>query len=124
MRELNLVLDLKRDFMKGISILEDRVKVYESKLHSSERHQVFRADNRCFELYRRRFYRRLAEEQPLKPNVPEENIVAFWSTMWNQREVDTERYDEYLFTCVPDTSDQSVFSSAAEFIDIIKYLPN
>ncbi|KAI5181306.1 hypothetical protein PAEPH01_2809, partial [Pancytospora epiphaga] len=44
--------------------------------------------------------------------------------MWNQREVDTEKYDAYLFTCVPDTSDQSVFPSAAEVIDIIKYLPN
>ncbi|KAI5179477.1 hypothetical protein PAEPH01_2657, partial [Pancytospora epiphaga] len=79
MRELNLVLDLKRDFMKGISILEDRVRVYKSKLHSSEQCQVFRADNRCFELYGRCFYRRMTEEQPLEHDVPEEDIVAFWS---------------------------------------------
>ncbi|KAI5181719.1 hypothetical protein PAEPH01_2829, partial [Pancytospora epiphaga] len=88
MKELNLVFNLKRDFMKGISILEDRVRVYKSKLHSSEQCQVFRADNRCLELYGRCFYRRMTEEQPLEHDVPEEDIVAFWSTMWNQREVD------------------------------------
>ncbi|KAI4293463.1 hypothetical protein PAPHI01_2737, partial [Pancytospora philotis] len=124
MRELNLIQDLKRDAMEAISILNDRIRVFESKLASSEKRIAFRIHNRRFELYRGRFYKQLTEEHTVAHSVPQEEIAGFWSTMWNERERDKEAYDEYLLTFVPGTDEQKVFPSAAEFDDIVRYLPN
>ncbi|KAI5177050.1 hypothetical protein PAEPH01_2452, partial [Pancytospora epiphaga] len=81
MRSLNLILEPKCDSQKAISILDERIRVYTSKITNHASRCTFRTENRCFELFRKRFYRHLSEENPAEHNVKQEEIKAFWSTM-------------------------------------------
>ncbi|KAI4293539.1 hypothetical protein PAPHI01_2813, partial [Pancytospora philotis] len=123
MRDLNLILDNKRDAMEALSILEERVRVYQSKLEGSEKRTQFRRDNRTFELYRGRFYKQLTGEKAVEYSVPTEDIAGFWGGMWNRREGDEQAYDEYLDTWVPDAKAQNTFPSLLEFQEVVKFLP-
>ncbi|KAI5170114.1 hypothetical protein PAEPH01_1257 [Pancytospora epiphaga] len=124
MRSLNLILELKCDFQKAINILDERIRVYTSKITNHASRCTFRTENRCFELFRKRFYRRLFEENPVEHNVKQEEIKAFWSTIWNHREGDNSKYDEYLEEFVLNYDGQSIFPSVAEVNEVIKHLPN
>ncbi|KAI5171247.1 hypothetical protein PAEPH01_1591 [Pancytospora epiphaga] len=95
MRYLNLILELKCDSQKVISILDKRIRVYTSKITSHASRYAFRTENRYFELFRKRFYRHLSEENPVKHNVKQEEIKAFWFAMWNNRKGENSKYDKY-----------------------------
>ena len=124
MREENLVLDIKCDLTTAISRIEERIRVYQSKIIGYEKRLEFRKHNRSFELYRRRFYRQLTEEKPVEHSVPESAIKDYWSTMWIERPSNSAEYSEYLEDFLNDKEENNVFPSAAEFDDIVKYLPN
>jgi hypothetical protein len=124
MKEENLILEVKRDLMTALSIIEERIRVYTSKIESHEKRKDFRKHNRSFELYRRRFYRQLSEEKPVEHSVTEDEIKAYWATMWNHREVDASQYDEYLEHFIPEKRRDEIFPSVAEFEDIIRCLPS
>ncbi|TBU03195.1 acetyl-coenzyme A synthetase, partial [Hamiltosporidium magnivora] len=61
----------------------------------------FRRENRIFELLRGRFYLGLSERFESEHVVKRDEIVSFWSTMWNKND-DTVTYDDYLILVVLD----------------------
>ncbi|EQB61289.1 hypothetical protein NAPIS_ORF01137 [Vairimorpha apis BRL 01] len=126
MREVNMLACLHQDTSKAIAIFSERAAVYSKKLEVADRRREYRVQNQSFELYRSNFYRKLGGAQEVAHNVSKVDISNFWSTMWNRNDdIDTNKtFDAYLMEYVPDTNDQEPFPTYAEFIDIIKYLPN
>ncbi|VDN06569.1 unnamed protein product [Thelazia callipaeda] len=99
---MNLKLALKRDCHEALSMLTERVRVYENKIKSYEARCVFKIQNARFELFRRRFYRKLTKEQPVSHNVRAEEIREFWAATWNSKMGDDDnRHNESAQYVVP-----------------------
>ncbi|VDN03645.1 unnamed protein product [Thelazia callipaeda] len=123
---MNLILALKHDCHEALSILTDRVRVYESKIKTYETQCAFKIQNARFELFRRRFYRSLTEEQPMSHIVRTEEIGDFWGMIWNfgMEKYDDTQHNEYLEEFVSGDEVHHTFSSKAEFGKIVSYLSN
>ncbi|TBU08275.1 hypothetical protein CWI38_2283p0010 [Hamiltosporidium tvaerminnensis] len=85
---------IMREFNLNLSCNES-LNVYEKKITMHESRKQFRKENRMFELFRGRFYRGLSERVESEHVVSRDEIVSFWSTMWNKND-DTVTYDDYL----------------------------
>ncbi|TBU10839.1 hypothetical protein CWI38_1520p0010, partial [Hamiltosporidium tvaerminnensis] len=70
-------------------------------LDLSKTNDLSEALNRIFELLRGRFYLGLSERFESEHVVKRDEIVSFWSTMWNKND-DTVTYDDYLILVVLD----------------------
>ncbi|TBU11757.1 reverse transcriptase, partial [Hamiltosporidium tvaerminnensis] len=122
MREFNLDLNKTNDLSKAVVKKNELITIYEKKLTMYESRKQFRKENRMFELFRGRYYRGLSERVESEHVVNRDEIVSFWSKMWNKNN-EMVTYDEYLIPFVPDTH-QAMFPSLEEFVDIINWLPN
>ncbi|TBU05797.1 hypothetical protein CWI38_2704p0010, partial [Hamiltosporidium tvaerminnensis] len=95
MREFNLNLSSVTDLSEALVKKNESLNVYEKKITMHESRKQFRKENRMFELFRGRFYRGLSERVESEHVVSRDEIVSFWSTMWNKND-DTVTYDDYL----------------------------
>ncbi|TBU01254.1 hypothetical protein CWI36_1394p0010, partial [Hamiltosporidium magnivora] len=92
MREFNLNLSSVTDLSEALVKKNESLNVYEKKITMHESRKQFRKENRMFELFRDRFYRGLSERVESEHVVSRDEIVSFWSTMWNKND-DTVTYD-------------------------------
>ncbi|TBU17347.1 hypothetical protein CWI38_0287p0010 [Hamiltosporidium tvaerminnensis] len=122
MREFNLNLSSVTDLSGALVKKNESLNVYEKKITMYESRKQFRKENRMFELFRGRFYRGLSERVESEHVVSRDEIVSFWSTMWNKND-DTVTYDDYLIPFVSDNH-PTTFPSLDEFVNIINWLPN
>ncbi|XP_029655022.1 uncharacterized protein LOC115228605 [Octopus sinensis] len=77
----------KGELARVSSLIEDRVKIMEKKISTYRSRKSFRQDNFCFELNRRRFYRRLnCENKDSDCQVPEDKCLSFWKGVWKKEE--------------------------------------
>ncbi|KAK1348747.1 hypothetical protein LUQ84_001898 [Hamiltosporidium tvaerminnensis] len=90
MREFNLNLSSVTDLSVAIVKKNESLNVYEKKITMHESRKQFRKENHMFELFRGRFYRGLSERVKSEHVVSRDEIVSFWSTMWNKND-DTSR---------------------------------
>ncbi|TBU12814.1 reverse transcriptase [Hamiltosporidium tvaerminnensis] len=81
--------------------MNESLNVYEKKIAMHESSKQFLKENRMFELFRGRFYRGLSERVESEHVVSRDEIVGFWSTMWNKND-ETVMYDDYLIPFVSD----------------------
>ncbi|TBU11582.1 hypothetical protein CWI38_1129p0010, partial [Hamiltosporidium tvaerminnensis] len=117
MREFNLNLSSVTDLSEALVKKNESLNVYEKKITMHESRKQFRKENRMFELFRGRFYRGLSERVESEHVVSRDEIVSFWSTMWNKND-DTVTYDDYLIPFVSDNH-PTTFPSLDEFVNII-----
>ncbi|TBU11464.1 reverse transcriptase [Hamiltosporidium tvaerminnensis] len=122
MREFNLNLSSVTDLSEALVKKNESLNVYEEKITMYERRKQFRKENRMFEIFRGRFYRGLSERVESEHVVSRDEIVSFWSTMWNKND-DTVTYDDYSIPSVSDNH-PTTFPSLDEFVNIINWLPN
>ncbi|TBU10837.1 hypothetical protein CWI38_1522p0020, partial [Hamiltosporidium tvaerminnensis] len=122
MREFNLNLSSVTDLSEALVKKNESLNVYEKKITMHESRKQFRKENRMFELFRGRFYRGLSERVESEHVVSRDEIVSFWSTMWNKND-DAVTYDDYLIPFVSDKH-PTTFPSLHEFVNIINWLPN
>ncbi|KAK1348351.1 hypothetical protein LUQ84_002356 [Hamiltosporidium tvaerminnensis] len=122
MREFNLNLSSITDLSEALVKKNESLNVYEKKITMHESRKQFRKENRMFELFRGRFYRGLSERVESEHVVSRDEIVSFWSTMWNKNDY-TVTYDDYLIPIVSDNH-PTTFPSLDEFVNIINWLPN
>ncbi|KAK1350888.1 hypothetical protein LUQ84_000165 [Hamiltosporidium tvaerminnensis] len=101
MREFNLNLSSVTDLSGALVKKNESLNVYEKKMTMHESRKQFRKDNRMFEFFRGRFYRGLSERVESRHVVSRDEIVSFWSTMWNKND-ETVTYDDYLIPFVSD----------------------
>ncbi|TBU07999.1 hypothetical protein CWI36_0196p0010 [Hamiltosporidium magnivora] len=109
---VNLNLSSVTDLSEALVKKNGSLNIYEKKNY----------DNRMFEIFRDRFYRGLSERVESEHVVSRDEIVSFWSTMWNKND-DTVTYDDYLILFVSDNH-PTTFPSLDEFVSIINWLPN
>ncbi|KAK1350991.1 hypothetical protein LUQ84_000262 [Hamiltosporidium tvaerminnensis] len=121
MREFNLNLSSVTDLSEALVKKNESLNVYEKKITMHENRKQFRKENRMFELFRDRFYRGLSERVESEHVVSRDEIVSFWSTMWNKND-DTVTYDDYLIPFVSDNH-PTTFTSLDEFVNILNWLP-
>ncbi|TBU11359.1 reverse transcriptase, partial [Hamiltosporidium tvaerminnensis] len=95
MREFNLNLSSVTDLSEALVKKNESLNVYEKKITMYASRKQFRKENRIFELFRGRFYRGLSERVESEHVVSRDEIVSFWSTMWNKND-ETVTYDDYL----------------------------
>ncbi|TBU19490.1 hypothetical protein CWI38_0210p0080, partial [Hamiltosporidium tvaerminnensis] len=114
MREFNLNLSSVTDLSEALVKKNESLNVYEKKITMHESRKQFRKENRMFELFRGRFYRGLSERVESEHVVSRDEIVSFWSTMWNKND-DTVTYDDYLIPFVSDNH-PTTFPSLDEFV--------
>lgn len=112
------------DIDEAIADIKAKVCVFSKKLEMHERRKEFRRQNQYFELFRRRFYRKISEAEVVTHQVTKDEIKEFWSTMWNRKENTEEDYDKYLCEFLPGTESPNVFPSYEEFQQIVKFLPS
>ncbi|TBU12455.1 hypothetical protein CWI38_0750p0020, partial [Hamiltosporidium tvaerminnensis] len=86
MREFNLNLSSVTDLSEALVKKNESLNVYEKKITMHESRKQFRKENRMFELFRGRFYRGLSERVESEHVVSRDEIVSFWSTMWNKND--------------------------------------
>ncbi|TBU06043.1 hypothetical protein CWI36_0526p0020, partial [Hamiltosporidium magnivora] len=122
MREFNLNLSSVTDLSEALVKKNESLNVYEKKITMHESRKQFRKENRMFELFRGRFYRGLSERVKSEHVVSSDEIVSFWSTMWNKN-TDTVTYENYLIPFVSDNH-PTMFLLLDEFVNIINWLPN
>ncbi|TBU10710.1 reverse transcriptase, partial [Hamiltosporidium tvaerminnensis] len=114
-REFNLNLSSVTDLSEALVKKNESVNVYEKKITMHEM-------NRKFELFRGRFYQWLSVRVESEQVVSRDEIVSFWSTMWNKI-YNTVTYDDYLIPFVSDNH-PTTFTLLDEFVHIINWLPN
>ena len=120
-------LDLKkpRDVDAAIVNLDDLILAHKKRLEMHERRKEFHRDNRCFELYRGRFYKQLSSSECSDDNVPVEEIRRFWSTMWTKPDlINDTNYQGILLDFEPGPGEATHFPSRTEFGTIVMRLPN
>ncbi|TBU12226.1 hypothetical protein CWI38_0842p0010, partial [Hamiltosporidium tvaerminnensis] len=122
MRELNLNLSSVTNLSEALVKKNESLNVYEKKITMHESRKQFRKENRMFEFLQGRFYRGLSERVKSEHVVSRDEIVSFWSTMWNKND-DTVTYEDYLIPFVSDNH-PTTFPSLDEFVNIINWLPN
>ncbi|KAK1347685.1 hypothetical protein LUQ84_002948 [Hamiltosporidium tvaerminnensis] len=101
MGEFNYNLSSVTDLSEALVKKNESLNVYEKKITIHESRKQFRKENRMFELFRGRFYRKLSERVESEHVVSRDEIVSFWSTMWNKNDY-TVMYDDYLISFVSD----------------------
>ncbi|KAK1347689.1 hypothetical protein LUQ84_002952 [Hamiltosporidium tvaerminnensis] len=101
MGEFNYNLSSVTDLSEALVKKNESLNVYEKKITMHESRKQFRKENRMFELFRGRFYRGLSERVESEHVVSRDEIVSFWSTMWNKNDY-TVMYDDYLISFVSD----------------------
>ncbi|TBU11508.1 hypothetical protein CWI38_1169p0010, partial [Hamiltosporidium tvaerminnensis] len=84
MREFNLNLSSVTDLSEALVKKNESLNVYEKKIAIHESRKQFRKENRMFELFHGQFYRGLSERIESEHVVSRDEIVSFWSTMWNK----------------------------------------
>ncbi|KAK1349999.1 hypothetical protein LUQ84_000986 [Hamiltosporidium tvaerminnensis] len=84
MREFNLDLNKTNDLSEALVKKNELITVYEKKLTMYESRKQFRKENRMFELFQGRYYCGLSERVKSEHVVNRDEIVSFWSTMWNK----------------------------------------
>jgi hypothetical protein len=125
MRNLGRVLDKAPDTRKTILEAEESVRIYKDKIRKYLERKETWAQNRKFEVKRGRFYRDLAGDGGFQHDVPKEEVVDFWKSMWNVREDEEEDFNEYLLEYVPEEAvPKEVFPSFEEFQEIVKFRPS
>ncbi|TBU10471.1 reverse transcriptase, partial [Hamiltosporidium tvaerminnensis] len=122
MREFNLNLSNVTDLSEALVKKNESLNVYEKKIAMHESRKQFRKENRMFKLFRGLFYRGLSERLESEHAVSRDEIVSFWSTMWNKND-DAVTYDDYLIPFISDNH-PTMFPSLDEFVNIINWLPN
>lgn len=123
-RNLGLPKYKKKDQNVAISLIEEKIDIYQKKLEMYYKRVEFRKTNRSFELYRGNLYRNLQETKETH-DVPVEKIRTFWSTMWNKPDNKQETdFSQYLLEYTPKTREENTFISEEEFKEIIRFLPN
>ncbi|TBU10513.1 hypothetical protein CWI38_1708p0010 [Hamiltosporidium tvaerminnensis] len=105
-REFNLDLSSVTDLSEALVKKNESLNVYEKKITMHES----------------RFYRGLSERVESEHVVSRDEIVSFWSIMWNKND-DTVTYNDYLIPFVSDNH-PTTFPSLDEFVNIINWLPN
>ncbi|TBU10673.1 hypothetical protein CWI38_1617p0010, partial [Hamiltosporidium tvaerminnensis] len=110
------------DLSEALVKKNESLNVHEKKITIHESRKQFRKENRMFELFRGRFYRGLSERMESEHVVSRDEIVSFWSTMWNKND-DAVTYDDYLIPFVSDNH-PTMFPSLDEFVNIINWLFN
>ncbi|TBT98558.1 hypothetical protein CWI36_2333p0010 [Hamiltosporidium magnivora] len=81
-----------------------------------ERRKQFRIENRMWSYSKIRFYRELSKHEVIR-----DEIVSFWSTMWNNNE--TVSINDFLLDFVLENH-PTMFPSLDEFVNFINLLPN
>ncbi|KAK1350120.1 hypothetical protein LUQ84_001103 [Hamiltosporidium tvaerminnensis] len=122
MREFNLNFSSVTDLSEALVKKNESLNVYEKKITMYESRKQFRKENRMFELFRGRFYRGLSERVESENVVNRDEVMSFWSTMWNKDD-DTVTYNDYLIPFVSDNP-PTTFPSLNEFVSIINQLLN
>ncbi|KAK1348282.1 hypothetical protein LUQ84_002287 [Hamiltosporidium tvaerminnensis] len=122
MQEFNLNLSSVTDLSEALVKKNESLNVYEKKITMHEIRKQFRKENRMFELFRGRFYRGLSERVESEHVVSRDEIVSFWSTIWNKNDIEVT-YDAYFISFVSDLQ-QTTFPSLDQFVNIINWLPN
>lgn len=84
MRDFKLILDKPSEVKQAVSAINDSIQIYKKKIKIYEKRKEFRRQNQCFELFRRRFYRNLSEEDKNFYDVSNNEIKEYWSTMWEK----------------------------------------
>ncbi|TBU12875.1 hypothetical protein CWI38_0597p0010, partial [Hamiltosporidium tvaerminnensis] len=105
---------IMREFNLNLSSNES-LNVYEKKISMHESRKQFRKENR-------RFYRGLSERVESEHVVSRDEIVSFWSTMWNKND-DIVTYNDYLIPFVSEDH-PTTFPLLDELLNIINWLPN
>ncbi|TBU20463.1 reverse transcriptase [Hamiltosporidium tvaerminnensis] len=77
--QFNLNLSSVTDLSEALVKKNESLNVYEKKITMYE-------NNRMFELYRGRFYRGLSKRGESEHVVSRDEIVSFWSTIWNKND--------------------------------------
>ncbi|TBU01453.1 hypothetical protein CWI39_1384p0010, partial [Hamiltosporidium magnivora] len=122
MREFNFNLSSVTDLSEAKVKKNGSLNVYEKKIMMHESKKQFRKENRMFEVFQSRFYRELTERVESEHVVSRDEIVSFWSTMWNKND-DTVTYDDYLIQ-MESNNHPTMFPSLDQFSSIINWLPN
>ncbi|TBU06218.1 hypothetical protein CWI39_0532p0010 [Hamiltosporidium magnivora] len=86
------------------------------KITMYERRKQFRIENRMWSYSKIRFYRELSKHEVIR-----DEIVSFWSTMWNNNE--TVSINDFLLDFVLENH-PTMFPSLDEFVNFINLLPN
>ncbi|TBU10677.1 hypothetical protein CWI38_1615p0010, partial [Hamiltosporidium tvaerminnensis] len=112
-REFNLNLSSVTDLSVALVKKNESLNVYEKK--NSKHESKSNSEKRiiCFSS---------SERVESEHVVSRDEIVSFWSTMWNKND-DTVTYDDYLIPFVSDNH-PTTFPSLDEFVNIINWLPN
>ncbi|TBU10083.1 hypothetical protein CWI38_2036p0010, partial [Hamiltosporidium tvaerminnensis] len=85
---------IMREFNLNLSSVTDLSEALVKKNESLNQEEIPK-ENRMFELFRGRFYRGLSEHVESEHVISRDEIVSFWSTMWNKND-DTVTYDDYF----------------------------
>ena len=111
---------------EAISRCNEKILVFTKKIEMHEKRKAYSQENIRFELYRRRFYRDLADIETVEHQVPQAEISSFWDTMWTKRTetLDAAILDEYLPEHLAGKEAPNFFPTFEEFQEIISYLPN
>ena len=144
MRNNKLILEKPKDIEECITILNESASIYKKKLDIHAKRVAFRKENNNFELNRRAFYRHLDDIEITPHTVEIEKIKEYWSNMWltnipknmyedalnngiDDLKISNENdsnFNKYLSEFLPSKENQMTFPSLAEFLEIIKFLPN
>ncbi len=113
--------------VKGIiKDLEEKCLINEKLIEVFRNWLAFRKENRTFELCRSRFYGDLSQNKPVESKASKEEVIEFWTTMWNKRkfeEGDKPNYELYLDRHYIEETAEKTFLNFEEFTDVIKLLP-
>lgn len=126
MNQERLKMGNAQDVTEGISKCNEKILIYTKKIDMHQKRKAFSMQNISFELYRRRFYRKLTGEQEVEHTVSLDEMKAFWSTMWvsGSNECKQENIIQYLPEHLSGEEPIDVFPTFNEFQDIINHLSN
>ncbi|TBU10885.1 reverse transcriptase, partial [Hamiltosporidium tvaerminnensis] len=108
-KSLKKIMQDVTDLSEALVKKNESLNVYEKKITMHESRKQFRKENRMFELFRGRFYRGLSERVESEHVVSRDEIVSFWSTMWNKNDDTIIIRPRFLYD---------------EFVNIINWHPN
>ncbi|KAI4290877.1 hypothetical protein PAPHI01_0151 [Pancytospora philotis] len=124
MREQGLALSKPHDVGEAVATLDNLIRAHEKRLEMNVKRKEFHKQNMQFELNRKRFYRGLSGDQGMTHTVPAEEVKAFWSTMWNKPETETEStgLNRWLLSFDAGPEAPAVFPTRAEFGELVAWL--
>ena len=104
--------------------IEERAAVYRKKIESHERRRSFRRTNDFFEFNRRMFYRRLHEDAMPNGTQSDEEMVTFWSKVWEKQDTQ-DCFDDLIEgqNILAEQTDE-IMNIGKKLVEIVERLPN